>query len=105
MTLLLTANLNVTRRVMLEGETKFIQQIFCDTRLKFNDSNNWLLGKAMCALLMMCMVTAQEQRGVHPPPEATSWPLSHTKEKAHKKQILLGSTRTFRHRPKDIHPL
>lgn len=64
-------------------------------RLKFNDSNNWLFGKAMCALLMMCVVTAQVQRGAQPPPEATSWPLSHTKEKAHKKQILLGKVMLF----------
>lgn len=101
-------------------------------RLKFNDSNNWLFGKSVVVFLTMCMVTAQVQRDAHSPPEAASWSLSQTKEKAHKMQILLGkimlficqylplhnfkqkrfilhpspgSTRTFRQRTEDIHPL
>lgn len=57
-------------------------------RLKFNDSNNWLF-------CWRCMVTAQVQRGAHPPPEATSWSSGQTKEKVHKMQILLGKITLF----------
>lgn len=41
------------------------------------------------------MITAQGQRDAHPPPEATKWSLSQTKEKAHQMQILLGNIKIF----------